>query len=183
MAFNEARSAKVQAFLSRQGQRFPEIKEMQERYEEENQRGRFLEQQYMENMRDQYERELVKSQIEKKRMQHQYHLEQVQTYQGNSGAASDDDAYRGEQMQPVPPPPQSSRPYHHAPQLSSESMIRQDQHAEMLIDEANQNAGKTRLETICKVPIRLILAGIKIVFCKPTGSISSDGRSVDVWRR
>ena len=93
-------------------------------------------------MRDQYERELVKSQMEKKRMQNQYHLEQIHTYEGNGGAANDDDAYRGEQMQPVPPPPQSSPPYHHAPQLqlSSESVIRQDQHAEMLIDEANENA-------------------------------------------
>ena len=86
MAFNEARSAKVQAFLSRQGQRFPEIKEMQERYEEENQRGRFLEQQYREHMQDQYERDLMQSQLEKKRIQEQYYSEQVRTYEGNGGA-------------------------------------------------------------------------------------------------
>ena len=117
MAFNEA-SAKVQAFESSR-KKFPEIKEMQERYEEENQRGRFLEQQYMENMRDQYERELVKSQIEK-RMQHQYHLEQVQTYQGiverpaTTTHIEENDAACATATAVEPS-------YHHAPQLSSES--------------------------------------------------------------
>lgn len=75
MASNEARSKKVQAFLSRQGKKFPEIKVMQEQYEVESERERFLEQKYRMYMQEEHERKRLHEQHEKYRIQKQYQMD------------------------------------------------------------------------------------------------------------